>query len=229
MAEHKLELGQVLLDAEKKAFELFREAEKRDMLRGGISERELNNMLYDLAYELFGIKKYWHKRIVRAGKNTLFAYRENPPDLMIGTDDILFFDFGPVFEDWEADVGMTFVIGNDPLKLRLKSDVEQAWKLGKAWYQEHPDCTGAELFAFSRDMAQSLGWEFGGTHCGHLIGRFPHERIEGEETVNYLHPDNHIRLDAPGKTGEKRHWIYEMHLVDKTNEIGAFHEALLTL
>jgi hypothetical protein len=33
----------------------------------------------------------------------------------------LFFDFGPIFEDWEADFGRTFVIGNDPIKHKLKS------------------------------------------------------------------------------------------------------------
>jgi hypothetical protein len=47
--------------------------------------------------------------------------------------------------------------------------------------------------------------------------------------VNYLHPENNIRLDAPGKTGEKRHWIYEMHLIHPIQKIGAFHEAILTI
>jgi Xaa-Pro dipeptidase len=40
--------------------------------------------------------------IVRAGKNTLLPYDENPPDLTIGEDDILFLDLGPVFEQWES-------------------------------------------------------------------------------------------------------------------------------
>ncbi len=229
MAENKRDLGQVLLEAERNAFALFSVAQERGLICADKTERDLNNELYDLAFELYGIRKYWHKRIVRSGGNTLFPYRENPPDLILQNDDILFFDFGPVFEDWEADVGMTFVIGDDPIKWKLKNDVELAWKRGKDWYQEHSDCTGAELFAFTHDLALSLGWEFGGSHCGHLIGRFPHERIEGEEKINYLHPENEVRLDSPGKTGEKRHWIYEMHLVDRERQIGAFHEAILTL
>ncbi|MFM2284701.1 MAG: hypothetical protein RLZZ543_198 [Bacteroidota bacterium] len=222
-------MEEVLLDAEHKAFSLFKIAEERGYIKAGISERELNNQLYDLAFELFGIRKYWHKRIVRAGENTLFPYRENPPDLILQQNDILFFDFGPVFEDWEADVGMTFVIGNDPIMRQLKEDVATAWQQGKAWFQAHPECTGAELYAYTAHMAREMGWEFGGPHCGHLIGRFPHERIEGEEKVNYLHPENNIRLDAPGKTGEKRHWIYEMHLIHPIQKIGAFHEAILTI
>ena len=134
-----------------------------------------------------------------------------------------------MFEDWEADVGMTFVIGNNPIKWKLKTDVEQVWNLGKAWYMKNLECTGAELYAQTCEIAKSLGWEFGGPHCGHLIGRFPHERIEGEEKINYLHPENTIRLDALGKIGEKRHWIYEVHLVDYERKIGAFHEAILTI
>ena len=82
---------------------------------------------------MFGIKKYWHKRIVRSGKNTLLPYKENPPDLTIQEDDILFFDFGPVFDDWEADVGKTYVVGNNAKKLKLSKDVESAWHEGKAF------------------------------------------------------------------------------------------------
>jgi Xaa-Pro dipeptidase len=62
----------------------------------------LNEDVYPLAKEMYGITIYWHKRVVRAGKNTLLPYDENPPDLMIGDDDILFLDLGRVFEKWEA-------------------------------------------------------------------------------------------------------------------------------
>ncbi len=50
---------------------------------------------------MFGVSRYWHKRIVRAGPNTLQPYRQNPPDRVIGEDDIAFCDFGPIFEGWE--------------------------------------------------------------------------------------------------------------------------------
>jgi Xaa-Pro aminopeptidase len=71
---------------------------------------------------MFGIRRYWHKRIIRAGPNTLQPYRENPPDRVIGADDIVFADFGPIFEEWEADFGRTFVLGDDPVKHRLAAD-----------------------------------------------------------------------------------------------------------
>ena len=41
----------------------------------------------DLANEMFGVRKFWHKRIVRSGVNTLEPYRSNPPELTLGADD----------------------------------------------------------------------------------------------------------------------------------------------
>jgi len=109
-----------LWEAQAKAGQLFREIEARGLIRPGISEGALNAEIYALAQEMFGISTYWHKRIVRAGRNTLLPYDENPPDLVLGEDDILFLDLGPVFEEWEADFGRTFVLGSDPAKLKLR-------------------------------------------------------------------------------------------------------------
>ncbi|MDP4963876.1 MAG: aminopeptidase P family protein, partial [Salibacteraceae bacterium] len=61
---------QNLIAAEQKAAQLFSEIEARGMISAGKTEKELNTDVYDLALEMFGISKYWHKRIVRAGKNT---------------------------------------------------------------------------------------------------------------------------------------------------------------
>ena len=113
-----------LVLAEEKARTLFKEAERRNFFVAGQYESELNKKLFKLAEELFEITKYWHKRIIRSGPNTLLPYKENPPDLIIQEDDIMFFDFGPVFDQWEADFGRTFVLGNDPYKLKLKNDIE---------------------------------------------------------------------------------------------------------
>lgn len=82
---------------------------------------------------MYGIDTYWHKRIVRSGPNTLLPYDENPPDLTLQADDTLFLDLGPVFEQWEADFGRTFVLGSDPFKLKLKRDVGLAFAAGKKY------------------------------------------------------------------------------------------------
>src|ERR1700733_1004159 len=117
-----------LREAENIAIQLFKAAEDRHLITAGKSEERLNTEIFQLAAELFGIEKHWHKRIVRSGANTLMPYNENPPDLVIQADDILFFDFGPIFEDWEADFGRTYVIGDDPVKHKLKNDIGLAWE-----------------------------------------------------------------------------------------------------
>lgn len=216
-----------LLAAEEKAMTLFNAIESKGLMAAGRTEKQLNTDIYLLAFEMFGIKKYWHKRIVRAGRNTLQPYRENPPDLTLQTDDILFLDFGPVFDEWEADFGRTYVIGNDPLKQKLKEDVASAWADGRDWYRQHSSLTGAELYAYCATLAGKYGWSWGGPIAGHLVGKFPHENIESEHKDNYIHPDNHRDMFLPDKNGNHREWILEIHFVNREKEIGGFYEQLL--
>src|SRR5271170_5897863 len=142
-----------LLQAQQKADQLFRAVESEGIIRAGVLESQSNQDIYDLAERKFGISTYWHKRIVRAGRNTLAPYDENPPDLMVGEDDILFLDLGPVFEEWEADFGRTFVLGSDPVKLKLRDDIARAFADGKKYFQDHPDVTGVELFQYAEKLA----------------------------------------------------------------------------
>lgn len=218
-----------LLRAQHNAKRLFEEVEARGLIRAGSTEAALNAEIYALAQEMFGITKYWHKRIVRAGKNTLLPYAENPPDLTIGEDDILFLDLGPVFEQWEADFGRTFVLGSDPMKHKLRHDVGEAFAAGKRYFEQRPDLRADELFQHAVELPQRFGWEFGGPIAGHLIGQFPHERIPEDKISLYVHPQNPLRMRKPGADGEPRHWILEIHFVDRVRQIGGFYEELLTL
>ena len=218
-----------LIEAEKNAEILFQEIENRNLIIAGKTERQLNTEVFNLAFELFGIKKFWHKRIVRSGKNTLLPYQENPPILTVQKDDILFFDFGPVFDDWEADVGKTYVLGNDPKKIKLKRDVELAWKEGKKYFDENKQLlTGAAFYQYTKELAKKYGWEYGNHHCGHLIGNFPHEKILGEEEINYIHPNNNLLMSEKDINGNERFWIYEIHFIDEELKIGGFFEQLLS-
>ena len=218
-----------LRTAQSNAERLFREIEVRGLIRPGMRESQLNAEIFELAKEMYGITTYWHKRIVRAGRNTLAPYDENPPDLMIGEDDILFLDLGPVFEDWEADFGRTFVLGSDPVKLKLRDDVGAAFAEGKLYFQQTPGITASQLFAHAVSLADKFGWEFGGPIAGHLIGHFPHERIAGDKVSLYVHPDSHLLMRSLDEKGQKRHWILEIHFVDREREIGGFFEELLTV
>lgn len=217
-----------LRQAEANARKLFEQIEHRALIQPGLSEKELNTQVYELAHELFGIKKYWHKRIVRAGKNTLLPYQHNPPNLPLQEDDILFLDFGPVFEEWEADFGRTYVLGSDPQKLKLQQDIASAWQAGREFYQKNRESiTAAELYQFTVELSHEYGWAYGNEHCGHLIGNFPHEKILGEEVINYIHPENHHKMSELDRLGNERHWIYEIHFIDEANQIGGFFEQML--
>ncbi len=216
-----------LIKAEQIAIQLFDEVEKRKLIIAGKSEEELNKEIFYLALEMFGIEKHWHKRIVRCGLNTLHPYKENPPNRIIQSDDILFFDFGPIIENWEADLGRTYVIGNNPIKLKLKNDIEKAWNETKVWVLKQSELKASELFNYAVQKANEYGWEFGGEIAGHLIGEFPHERLEPGNYQLYIHPDNHNNIFLPDANGKKRHWILEMHFVDRRNKIGSFYEQLL--
>lgn len=218
-----------LLDAQTKARQLFAEVEKQRLIRPGQLETEINQSIYMLAERMYGITRYWHKRIVRAGRNTLQPYDENPPDLRVSEDDIVFLDLGPVFEDWEADFGRTFVIGSDPLKLKLCRDIEEAFASGKKYFQQKPDITAAELYQYAQGLAEEAGWEYGGPIAGHLIGQFPHEKIPNDKITLYVHPDNDRRMRGQDATGRDRHWILEIHFVDRPRQFGGFYEELLTV
>jgi Xaa-Pro aminopeptidase len=218
-----------LLEAQIQAEALFHQVEARGLIRPGITEKSLNAEIYALAQELFGVTTYWHKRIVRAGKNTLLPYADNPPDLTISEDDILFLDLGPVFEQWEADLGRTFVLGSDPLKLKMCQDIKSAFVDGKRYFKDHPGITSREFFQYVESLAAKYNWEFGGPIAGHLIGQFPHERIADDKVTLYVHPKSDLPMRSLDEEGRRRHWILEIHFVDREQEIGGFYEELLTV
>lgn len=216
-----------LVLAEEKAKELFNAVEKTGLIVPGKSESQLIAEVIHLAKNQFGIDNYWHKKIVRAGINTLQPYSGNPPDVIIQQDDIVILDLGPIFEGYEADLGRTYVIGNDPIKLKLQKDVETAWHEAKAWYNDQKNLTGAEYFNYATALAKKYGWEYAGEIAGHIVGPYPHEQLAPGDLGLDIHPDNHADILQPDPQGNPRHWILEMHFVDRVNQAGAFFEQLL--
>ena len=229
MIHDETERASRLLEAQGKAVELFAAVEARGLVRAGVSEVALSDAIRDLAAELFGVSRHWHKRIVRAGPNTLEPYRQNPPDRTIEGDDILFCDFGPIFEEWEADFGRTYVLGDDPAKLRLRDDLAPIWRAGRDRFHANPAITGEQLFRYVTQLAEQAGWEFGGTIAGHLVGEFPHEKIAGEDIESYIAPGSDQPMRRTDRSGRTCHWILEIHLVDRAQGIGGFFEELLDL
>jgi Xaa-Pro aminopeptidase len=218
-----------LVDAQERAIQLFTAVEDRRLIHPGTTDKTASAAIHDLAGEMFGVERHWHKRIVRSGEHTLLPYQEDPPDRVIGEDDIVFTDFGPVFDDWEADLGRTYVMGDDPVKLRLGNDVGRAFATGKQHFADTPGITGADLFDFMKRVAADMGWECGSPHCGHIVGAFPHERIESDKVTLYITPGSDLPMRRLGRSGAALHWILEVHFVDRARRFGAFFEELLTL
>src|ERR1700679_790531 len=218
--------------AEARGMALFDAIEAAGLIAPGKTEAELDAEIYVLAKSRFGVEKHWHKRVVRAGPNTLCMFSETPPVHTIAPDDIVYLDLGPVFapgnQQWEADIGRSYALGADPDKKRLVADLPRIFDIVKAHYDAAPDVTGAQLYAFARDAAKKAGWEFGGVIAGHIVGEFPHlQLVSGDREQHRIATANPKRMRDPDANGNERHWILEIHLVDRARKFGGFYERLL--
>jgi Xaa-Pro aminopeptidase len=218
-----------LLAAQGRAAELFEAIEDVGILQPGVSDWAATDAVYELAAQRFGVEEHWHKRIIRSGPHTLQPYNLDPPDRVMTEDDIVFGDFGPIFDGWEADFGRTWVLGDDPVKLRLRDDLAVVFDAAKAWFGEQDDPTGGELFAEVTRLTVERGWTFGNVHCGHNVGEFPHENITTDNMQRLLTAENTTPIRTVDPSGRVAHWILEIHLVDRDRQIGGFYEELLTI
>jgi Xaa-Pro aminopeptidase len=221
--------AQGLIDAQNKAQALFDEVVRLGLIRPGKLESELTDEIHALARSRFGLKRHWHQRIVRTGPNTLLTYGDDSEDLRIGDDDTVYLDFGPVFDAWEADFGRTYVLGADPGKIRLTRNLTQAFQQGRTLFQNTAALTAGELYDFVAGLAAPLGWEFGATSAGHPVGRFPHKQGRRDSPPLMICHGNPTPLREPDEFGNTRHWILEIHFVDRARRFGGFLEELLTL
>jgi Xaa-Pro aminopeptidase len=220
---------EALLLAQRKAEELFAEVVSSGLIRPGVLESELSGEIYALARRRFGVRRHWHKRVVRCGPNTLLTYYAQPPDRQLGEDDVVYLDFGPVFNTWEADFGRSYVLGSDPRNHQLVTDITTAFRRGRQLYLDTPELSAGALYDFVFRLASESGWEFGAPTAGHLIGHFPHERSPGDPQRFSIRHGNETRIREPDATGAVRHWILEIHFIDKARGFGGFCEELLTI
>jgi hypothetical protein len=216
-----------LESAQSKALKLFDAIERDGLIRPGISERQVEDEIGELAAREFGVEKHWHKRIVRAGANGITIFGDNPPVQIIAPGDIVYVDLGPVFEAWEADIGKSYVLGADPLKRRLVADLPRIFQRVQEFYHRDPGMTGAALYAFAQKAAADAGWRFGGKIAGHIVSEFAHALIPGDKALNRISPLNLNPMTDPDGKGRARHWILEIHLVAPDGSFGGFYERLL--
>lgn len=213
--------------AEARAMALLEAIEARQFIQAGRTEREVEQDIKAFALADFGIEKHWHKRICRTGANAKCTARDNPPVLTIADDDLVYLDLGPVVGDWEADVGRSYVIGDDPEKHRLVADLEAGFFALRDVYNADADATGTQLYQFATDWAEARNWTFGGLIAGHVVDEFPHAHLPGEKDWFRINTANDTRLRDPHQNAKDRFWIGEIHLVSRDGSFAGFYEQLL--
>ena len=213
--------------AEAKALQMFAAIEAAGLVRAGVSERQVEDEIKQLAFDKFGVTTHWHRRIVRSGPNSITTAGDHPPVREIEADDIVYLDLGPVFEGWEADIGKSYALGSDPRKQALVAELPRQFEKMQQQFRAVPGITGAELYAFAVRAAEAAGWEFGGVIAGHIVSEFAHAQIPGPKDLTRIYPDNPQAMSALDGNGNPRHWIGEIHLVDPGGEFGGFYERLL--
>ncbi len=216
-----------LIAAEKRAFALLAAIEASGAIKPGRRESEVDSDIAEIAARDFGIERNWHKRLVRTGSNTLCVFADNPDERTIETEDTIYLDLGPVFEEWEADVGRTYAVGADPARRALVAALPEVFEEIRTHANANPDITGADLFSFATNAAQKRGYIFGGKIAGHTVGEFPHLTWPGKREHTRIYPENPTRLSDPDHLGRKRFWIVEVHLVAADQSFGGFYERLL--
>ena len=110
------------------ALGLFTAIERDQLIQPGRLERDVEDDIRELAAREFGVEKHWHRRIVRSGPNSITMAGDHPPVRMIEADDIVYLDLGPVFDGWEADIGKSYALGNDPRKQALVAELPRQFE-----------------------------------------------------------------------------------------------------
>lgn len=213
--------------AEARAQALFTAIEGGGLLRPGRSESDVEDDIRELAAAAFGVEKHWHRRIVRSGPNSVTTAGDHPAMRMIEPDDIVYLDLGPVFGGWEADIGKSYALGNDPRKKALVAELPRQFEKLQRHFHAYPDITGAALYGFAVQSAREAGWKFGGKIAGHIISEFAHAQIPGAKDLTRISPLNTAPMSQPDGNGRRRYWIGEIHLVEQDDSFGGFYERLL--
>ena len=103
-----------LCDAYNQALALLARVEASGIIQPGRTEKQVGEGILALAKSDFGIERRWHRELVRSGPNTSLTFADGSTDRTLESEDMVTIDLGPVFADWEADIGRTYYLGQDP-------------------------------------------------------------------------------------------------------------------
>jgi hypothetical protein len=86
-----------------------------------------------------------------------------------------------------------------------------------------------KLFQYARWLTNRIGWAFGGTIAGHLIGQFPGKSITGDKVTLLVNLEAHLPMRSVNRRGLKRHSILEINFVERESQISGRFEELLSV
>jgi Xaa-Pro aminopeptidase len=183
-------------------------------LTTGMTEEEAVALLTNML-ALAGVDTHWHPPIVRFGRNTSKVYHEkSDPTVSLQATDIFFIDIGPVFDGHEADVGATFVRGDDPVLLRVQQACQQVFTEVAAHWTD-TGISGQALYQFAAQRAAAYEMQLNHQIKGHRVGDFPHKLYASGQLGDYT---------APLESGI---WVLEIQLLDPLTGMGGFVEQVL--
>jgi methionyl aminopeptidase len=180
----------------------------------GMREEDAAAMARTTLTEL-GLRRGWHKTMVRFGPNTTKNFSEKSAEgTILGEDDIFFIDIGPIYEETEGDAGDTFVVGSNVEHHRAKREVRIIWdQVRDKWFRD--GTTGKELYEYAIAAAASLGWILNLDLTGHRLSDFPHSaHYDGTLAEVDFRPNPNL-------------WVLEIVIVHPDRTFGAFYEDLL--
>lgn len=218
-----------LRDVQQRAKTLFDDILNLGLICPGVKESQVSAEIATLASERYGVEKHRLNRVIRSGPNTTAPLRAESPDRVIAQDDIVYIDLGPVFADWQADFGKTFVLGGDRKKIALCHAVEEVYYRTKTIFSADPKMTGAQVYETVAAFASELGYRFEAEIAGHVAGEFTHAAVAADHDRIYITPSNTRPLRGLDEFGRRKHWILEITLTDPKRNVAAFYEDLLTV
>lgn len=67
------------------------------------------------------------------------------------------------------------------------------------------------------------------TNAAPAVDALEAKRFADDKVTLYVHPGSTLPMRSLDEKGQKRHWILEIHFVDRERQIGGFFGELLTV
>ena len=184
-------------------------------IKKGISEKEGIELLENLCKKN-GVQKFWHPTKFRISSNTQKSFKEvSEENIILKENDIYFIDLGAVIDDYETDIGRSYVHGkNDQAQKMIEDVCEIFFTLQNLWKQEN--LSGINLYERAQELARVKNYFLNDKMAGHRLGDFPHALYHKGSLAGFE------------KKPIENLWVLELHLLHSSGEFGVFYEDILT-